>query len=78
MDLAGRTVLIAGGAGFIGSHLSKALLDAASDVVVADNLSKGNREWVPDGATLVETDWEPDYESDAAVKRAAEQLAREL
>ncbi len=56
MDLSGRTVLVTGGAGFVGSHLTEALLDAGSDVVVADDLSTGRREWVPDGATVVETD----------------------
>jgi UDP-glucose 4-epimerase len=35
-------VLITGGAGFIGSHLSEALLDAGQQVVVLDNLSTGS------------------------------------
>src|SRR4051794_16796793 len=35
-------VLITGGAGFIGSHLSEALLDAGHQVVVLDNLSTGS------------------------------------
>jgi UDP-glucose 4-epimerase len=34
--------LITGGAGFIGSHLSEALLDAGHQVVVLDNLSTGS------------------------------------
>jgi UDP-glucose 4-epimerase len=34
--------LITGGAGFIGSHLSEALLDAGHDVLVLDNLSTGS------------------------------------
>ena len=36
--------LITGGAGFIGSHLSEALLDAGYDVLVLDNLSTGSIE----------------------------------
>jgi dTDP-glucose 4,6-dehydratase len=36
-------VLIAGGAGFLGSHLGKALLDKNYEVVVADNLITGRR-----------------------------------
>lgn len=36
-----RTYLITGGAGFIGSHLTDALLDAGNQVVVLDNLSTG-------------------------------------
>jgi UDP-glucose 4-epimerase len=34
--------LITGGAGFIGSHLSEALLDGGHDVLVLDNLSTGS------------------------------------
>ena len=34
--------LITGGAGFIGSHLSEALLAAGHEVVVLDNLSTGS------------------------------------
>jgi UDP-glucose 4-epimerase len=34
--------LITGGAGFIGSHLSEALLDRGDDVLVLDNLSTGS------------------------------------
>ena len=35
-------VLVTGGAGFIGSHASLALLDAGHAVTVVDNLSRGN------------------------------------
>lgn len=37
-------VLITGGAGFIGSHLSEALLEAGGEVFVLDNLSTGSIE----------------------------------
>ena len=44
-----------GGAGYIGSHASKALSQAGYEVVVLDNLSAGHRQAVKD-ATLVEGD----------------------
>jgi nucleoside-diphosphate-sugar epimerase len=39
-----RRVLIAGGAGFLGSHLCKAFLDRGDSVVCVDNLLTGRRE----------------------------------
>jgi len=50
------SVLVTGGAGFIGSHMALELLDAGEDVVVLDNLSTGFRWAVPDGAAFVEGD----------------------
>jgi UDP-glucose 4-epimerase len=50
------SVLVTGGAGFIGSHMALELLDAGEDVFVLDNLSTGFRWAVPDGATFVEGD----------------------
>ncbi len=38
-----RTILIAGGAGFIGSHVNKMLHQAGYHTVVLDNLSRGNQ-----------------------------------
>lgn len=46
-------ILVTGGAGFIGSHMVLALLDAGHQVVVLDNLSTGFRWAVPAPATLV-------------------------
>jgi UDP-glucose 4-epimerase len=50
------TILVTGGAGYIGSHAVLALHDAGWPVVVADNLSNGRREAVPEGLPLVEVD----------------------
>ena len=47
-------VLVTGGAGFIGSHITPALLAGGHEVVVLDNLTTGRREHVPEGATLIE------------------------
>ncbi|RAW45402.1 UDP-glucose 4-epimerase [Halorubrum sp. 48-1-W] len=56
MDLADSHVLVTGGAGLVGSHLTARLLDAGATVRVADDLSKGDRDRVPDGAAFVEAD----------------------
>jgi len=49
-------VLVTGGAGFIGSHLTEALLRRGYTVRVLDNLSSGRREWVSAEAEFVEGD----------------------
>jgi len=51
-----ETLLITGGAGFIGSHLAEGALADGHRVIVLDNLSTGRRENVPAGAELVERD----------------------
>jgi UDP-glucose 4-epimerase len=50
------SVLVTGGAGFIGSHMVLELLDAGEDVVVLDNLSTGHRWAVPAEANFIEGD----------------------
>jgi len=50
------TVLVTGGAGYIGSHMVLALVDAGQPVVVIDNLSTGFSWAVPDGVPLVQGD----------------------
>ncbi|WP_254538851.1 NAD-dependent epimerase/dehydratase family protein [Halomarina litorea] len=51
--LRGRTVLVTGGAGFIGSHLVEALA-ADCEVRVVDDLSRGRREYLHPDATFIE------------------------
>ena len=41
-------MLVTGGAGFIGSHVSRVLLDQGHQVTVLDNLARGRRELVPE------------------------------
>ena len=48
------SVLVTGGAGYIGSHTVFALLDRGDDVVVLDNLSTGVRGHVGDKAVFVQ------------------------
>src|SRR5277367_4518149 len=47
------TVLVTGGAGYIGSQMVNELSDAGERVVVLDNLSTGHRWAVPDGVPLI-------------------------
>jgi len=51
-----KTVLITGGAGFIGSHLADDVLARGDRAVVLDNLSTGKRENVPAGAVFYQRD----------------------
>lgn len=46
------TVLVTGGAGYIGSHTVRALVDAGVEVVVIDNLSTGFSHFIPEGVPL--------------------------
>lgn len=54
MDWSSKQVLVTGGASFIGSHLTDALVERGARVRVADNLSSGRREnlqrWLELGA----------------------------
>lgn len=49
-------ILVTGGAGFIGSHLTDALIRENAEVYVLDNLSSGRRENVPQRAKFFEMD----------------------
>jgi len=50
------SVLVTGGAGYIGSHMAHELLDAGERTVVLDNLSTGLAPAVPSDAELIEGD----------------------
>src|SRR3989449_4234841 len=49
-------VLVTGGAGFVGSHVADAYLEAGWEVTVLDDLSTGRREMVPTAARFVQAD----------------------
>lgn len=57
-------ILLTGGAGFIGSHIADAYVEAGHEVLVIDNLSSGKKENVPAAARFVLSD----IESDTAVE----------
>ncbi len=46
--------LVTGGAGYIGAHVARRLVESGRDVVVIDDLSTGFRSFVPDAASFVE------------------------
>ena len=49
-----QTILVTGGAGFIGSHMTYGLLDRGDKVVIVDDLSTGERSLVSPDAEFVE------------------------
>ena len=49
-------LLVTGGAGYVGSIVAQHLIAAGNDVVVLDNLARGHRAAVPDGAELLVAD----------------------
>jgi UDP-glucose 4-epimerase len=52
----GMSVLVTGGAGYIGSHMTLELLDRGEEVVIIDDLSTGVAANIPAGARFVEGD----------------------
>src|SRR3954447_27044098 len=68
--------IVTGGAGFIGSHVVEALLERGDEVHALDDLSKGNRGRIAEGAELHEADIrDPDAVFDAVRPEAVFHLA---
>lgn len=55
------SVLVCGGAGYIGSHTVAALLERGEKVVVADNLTKGHRESLMGGELCIGDIRDPEF-----------------
>jgi UDP-glucose 4-epimerase len=67
------TWLVTGGAGYIGSHVVRALIDSGRSVVVIDDLSSGHRNFVSPGTTLVEGSIVDPRAVDAALQAALDE-----
>ena len=61
MNWSGRNVLITGGAGHIGSHLTTALLEKNANVRIVDNLWRGKKEYLMDENGKPIIDFEKDF-----------------
>ena len=48
-----KRILITGGAGFIGSHLTDQLIENGASVTVVDDCSNGQKQWVSEEATFI-------------------------
>jgi UDP-glucose 4-epimerase len=79
-------ILVAGGAGYIGSHFVKRALEKGHEIVVVDNLSTGHRKAIPTAVTFYELDVRDreklykvfaDEKPDAVVHFAANSLVEE-
>ena len=52
-----NTVLLTGGAGYIGSHISRELLKEDYNVIIVDDLSSGRKDFIPSGVEFFEGDF---------------------
>lgn len=64
------TWLVTGGAGYIGAHVVRAMVESGFDVVVLDDLSSGHRQFVRDSVPFVQASVLDPEAVDAALTRA--------
>ena len=69
-----KSVLVTGGAGFIGSHLVEQLVAAGERTSLVDTLSRGRREWIQEEAELHELD----IRDGPALRRVVAQVAPDI
>ena len=55
-SLKDKTILITGGAGYIGSHVAERLIKIKSNIIVLDNLSSGNRRLINKKTIFIKVD----------------------
>ncbi|MFH1441417.1 MAG: UDP-glucose 4-epimerase GalE [Candidatus Omnitrophota bacterium] len=51
-----KNILVIGGAGYIGSHMARLLLETGFNTVIFDNLSTGYKEFIPKKAAFIKGD----------------------
>ena len=56
MNKDNKTILLTGGAGYIGSHMAYRLIEEGYEVIIIDDLSKGFQKYIPEDAKLVIAD----------------------
>jgi UDP-glucose 4-epimerase len=69
-----KSVLVTGGAGFIGSHLVERLVAAGERTSLVDTLSRGRRDWIHEDAEFHEVD----VRDGPALRRVVAQVAPEI
>ena len=51
-----KTILVTGGAGYIGAHVARHLVNAGHRVIILDNLTSGKKQNIPENAKFIEGD----------------------
>ncbi len=64
-----KNILVTGGAGYIGSHTVRLLLEKGLNPVIFDNLSTGHKEFIPKGVVLVKGDLKKFADIEKAFKK---------